>query len=331
MSFPCNGKNQLTYPRAFENIARKNVYQTLRVFFNDHFYSNEQISQIKNSANMSLETPKNQAERVLKFHTDSLKIHLEAGSEDDEHLSPHKLSSLQVTNAELTDPSIDVPPPDDHEYPCVCDLRLPRKALNSEERYRMAKDYLRKESKSQRRSPRRLAKTFSTSPQTGLKSKSPSSKRAQVKKNAEKEDSKTSKKIVGGGKKGLQGEGVASSAASPSAKSPTESETSPRKNITWNKQPKIAVKMNRTANMRLEKGTTLCGRKPIVVVPRQIIKREDVRKKRAGAGRKVQGSGAGKEEKMQRLTGKSEDGDVGSEVRAQDAVECEYMKCKRFQ
>ncbi len=149
-----------------------------------------------------------------------------------------------------------------HEHPCVCDLRLPRKSLSNEERYEKAKNYLRKTGKGSERKR--------------MSPKSPG------------------KRVIGtiSGKKRLRGSPKSTRGG---AKSPASTGSAERGRLDLTRGPRIAVKMNRAANLRMEKGSTYCGKqfRPEFVKGRA-EEEEEVKKKR------------------------------------RRPVQCEYLKCKRI-
>lgn len=122
------------------------------------------------------------------------------------------------------------------------------------------------------------------------------------------------------------------STTSGSSQSTSESDgySSPRKNIRWKRKPQIAVKMNRTAALRLEKGAIYCGYKPtskskvdeyFAKRAKRILARrakakaeiaEALRVKREAESGAGSGSGASREDDF--LAGQK----------------CEYMRCRRY-
>ncbi|XKL59749.1 hypothetical protein PGB90_000765 [Kerria lacca] len=152
---------------------------------------------------------------------------------------------------------------DDHEFPCVCDLNLPRKSLTNEERFEKAKDYLRKTGP---RSPRkrslsgkvagRVVEESSSASDSGVKKERPLQKAKKSPKSTKSE-----------------------------SKSPTdedEKEEIPRyKRKDISKKPKLPVRMNRAAILRLEKGSVLCGKRMLKALRRgKKAKEEEERMKK---------------------------------------------------
>ncbi len=164
---------------------------------------------------------------------------------------------------------------ENHEHPCVCDLRLPRKSLSNEERYEKAKNYLRKTGKGSERkrmSPKRTGKrVIGTIGGKGLRG---SPKR-------ETSRGRSRQRILKSTREG--------------AKSPPASTGSAeRSRLDLTRGPRIAVKMNRAANLRMEKGSTYCG----------------------------------KQFRPKFVKGRAEDEEVKKKRRR--PVQCEYLKCKRI-
>lgn len=160
------------------------------------------------------------------------------------------LATLQVSGGAAADKDAKSDTKEEsHEHPCVCDLRLPRKPLTNEERHARFKDW---------------HLTGSTGGR-GAKSPSSSSERKRV-----------------------AGQRPAKRVASPMAsKSAGKTRTSPKKRRPGTDQheeegrvagvgfgkrtmtrsrsrgPRIAVKLNRAATLRMEKGNTYCGKRPL--------------------------------------------------------------------
>lgn len=142
-----------------------------------------------------------------------------------------------------------------HEHPCVCDLQLPRKALSNEERFARAKDWLRggsgvrggkspgSSSERKRDGSSRPAKRVA-SPRTAAtgkdkgkgKTASPKKRRPGVEQRDEAQG-----RVAG------RGHGKRTTSRSRS------------------RGPRITVKLNRAATLRMEKGTLYCGKRPIPV------------------------------------------------------------------
>lgn len=173
---------------------------------------------------------------------------------------------------------------DDHEHPCVCDLRLPRTSLDSAERYALARNYLRNTSPRKTRFLlERKAKRIPTTPTSVKKYRSSSKKKTGTRspqrtekktisessqnedtksdgKASEKKESSTSqsKKISRSKSTQLLNPAVDSHETVSLRKSNKQRKGNSR--IDYRKQPKFAVKMNRAADLRTQIGSVYCGR-----------------------------------------------------------------------
>ncbi|KAK7571805.1 hypothetical protein V9T40_014277 [Parthenolecanium corni] len=175
-----------------------------------------------------------------------------------------------------------------HEHPCVCDLRLPRKALSNEQRFALAKDWLR-----------------SGSSGRGPKSPSSSSERKRV------AATRPAKRVAAARPaKRVVATRPAKPVADTTAPKAGQTRTSPKKRKpgaderelvgrtagvgsgkrttarSRSRGPRLAVKLNRAATLRMEKGTTYCGKRPLAVNRFQIGRvqgTEEVKKKQRKA------------------------------------------------
>lgn len=172
-------------------------------------------------------------------------------------------------------------PVDDHEHPCVCDLRLPRKALTNAERFARFKDW----------SCSKITKRSGTRTSPGRRVVSPTGDVSTRGRSPVRKSPKKRKK-------------VASTASSASSSVVSMKKDRKQGRIDWAKRPKIAVKMNRTTALRLELGSTYCGKQRIS------------RKKEIG-GRAAIVQTEGGEVKKKRKKPKAD-------------KDCEYLKCKRI-
>lgn len=165
-----------------------------------------------------------------------------------------------------------------HEHPCICDLRLPRKSLSNEERFARYKDSCRAQSTSTGKSPsssperkrvagQRPAKRVISAPKSTVKTKT-SPKKAKP----------GSAKELGTDKKpGTDNE--AGRAVGPAFGKRTTARSRSR-------GPQIAVKLNRAATLRLEKGNTYCGNRRPEIVDR--FRRQQDQRAEAARGKKKQ-------------------------------------------
>lgn len=186
---------------------------------------------------------------------------------------------------------------DDHEHPCVCDLRLPRTSLDSVERYALARNYLRNTSPRKTRFlMERKAKQIPTTPTSGKKYHSSPKKKTgtrspqrtgkrPISESDQNEDTKSdigkpsakkgsstpqSKKIRRSKSNQLLNQAMDSHETVSLRKSSKQRKGSSR--IDFRKQPKFAVKMNRAADLRTQIGSVYCGRQ---LFPKRKLKEKE--------------------------------------------------------